>query len=61
MSMEDIKNTMKVPVNRELPKIGDKSNCLACGGAIEFEGQYWRHTDSSPRHIARPKTFTRGL
>ena len=44
-----------------LPKMGDKSTCLDCGARIEFEGQHWRHIDSSPRHNARPVKFSRGI
>jgi hypothetical protein len=33
-------------------KTGDSGNCAACGEKIRYDGQYWIHTDTSPRHVA---------
>ena len=43
-----------------VPSIGNKATCSDCGEEIEFEGQYWRHTKSNPRHIAIPVKWGRG-
>jgi hypothetical protein len=31
-----------------------QSTCLLCGTPICWTGKYWEHTDSNPRHIAKP-------
>lgn len=38
-----------------MPKLGDKGTCSQCGKPIEYVGPHWRHTGSSPRHVAKPK------
>ena len=35
-------------------KFGRKGICNACDGEIEYNGQYWYHTNGSPRHPAIP-------
>jgi hypothetical protein len=36
-------------------RMGDKDTCKTCGEGIEYVGPYWRHTTSTPRHIAIPR------
>lgn len=42
------------PWQKPPEELGRRSTCNSCGGAIEFEGRYWRHLDGQPRHIASP-------
>jgi hypothetical protein len=36
------------------PDVGSESTCYHCGKKITFGGKYWYHTDTSPRHPAKP-------
>ncbi len=36
--------------------IGTRKKCNSCSEVIEWTGQYWRHTESNPRHPAVPET-----
>lgn len=35
-------------------KIGTKGTCRSCDGEIEYNGEYWFHVNSNPRHPAIP-------
>ncbi len=39
------------------PETGQLDTCAVCGEELRYEGRFWQHTQSAPRHQPMPKIF----